>query len=138
MPNTNPQSSDAISQRRTSLHPLEEVELNRRVKRKRTSSAHVVQPLSADENNNEENQSQQSPQRPTADNKNSLNITMSSLLFEGYSSVTSNDSRYLDSRRTNEKWKDLIVFMYTEPSIMFYSNVFLMVRVSKIDTLYFV
>uniref|UniRef100_A0A2S2PD72 Uncharacterized protein n=1 Tax=Schizaphis graminum TaxID=13262 RepID=A0A2S2PD72_SCHGA len=52
---------------------------------------------------------------------------MSSLLFEGYSSVTSNDSRYLDSRRTNEKWKDLIVFMYTEPSIMFYSNVFLMI-----------
>ncbi|XP_025197389.1 uncharacterized protein LOC112596109 [Melanaphis sacchari] len=127
LPNTTPQSSDVISQRRTSLHPLEEVELNRRIKRKRTSSAHIAQPLSTDENNNEDNQSQRLPQQPIADNKNTLNIRMSSLSFEGYSSVTSDDSRYLDSRRANEKWKALIVFMYTEPSIMFYSNVFLMI-----------
>lgn len=127
LPNTNPQSSEVNNlQRRTSLHPLEEVELNRRVKRKRTPSGHIAQPLSIDENNNEENQNQQSPQQPTSDNKNMRDVRMSSL-FEGYSSVTSNDSRYLDSRRTNEKLKDLIVFMYTEPSIMFYSNVFLMV-----------
>jgi len=110
------------------------VELNRRVKRKRTSSAYSGQLLSAEENNNEENQSQRSPQQSTAaDNKSSLNIRMSFLLYEGYSSVTSIDSRYLDSRRTNEKWKDFVVFMYTEPSIMFYSNIFLMVSMSKID-----
>lgn len=127
LPNTNPQSSEVNNlQRRTSLHPLEEVELNRRVKRKRTPSGHITQSLSIDENFNEENQSQQSLQQPTSDNKNTRDVRMSSL-FEGYSSVTSNDSRYLDSRRTNEKLKDLIVFMNTEPSIMFYSNVFLMV-----------
>ncbi|XP_060860775.1 uncharacterized protein LOC132938116 isoform X2 [Metopolophium dirhodum] len=128
-PNPSPQSStsNVVNQRRTSLHPLEEVELNRRVKRKRTSSAYGGQPLSAEENNNEENQSQRSPQQSTADNKSTHNISRSSLLYEGYSSVTSIDSRYLDSRRTNEKWKDIVVFMYTEPSIMFYSNIFLMI-----------
>ncbi|XP_015379535.1 PREDICTED: uncharacterized protein LOC107173487, partial [Diuraphis noxia] len=126
-PNPSPQSSDVVNQRRTSLHPLEEVELKRRVKRKRTSSAHGGQLLSADENNDEENQSQRSPRQSTAGNKNTLNIRMSSLLYEGYSSVTSIDSRYLDSRRTNEKWKEFVVFMYTEPSIMFYSNIFLII-----------
>jgi len=135
--NPSPQSSDVVNQRRTSLHPLEEVELNRRVKRKRTSrsSTHGGQLLSADENNDEENQSQRSQQQSTAGNKNTtLNIRMPSL-YEGYSSVTSIDSRYLDSRRTNEKWKEFLVFMYTEPSIMFYSNIFLMV--SKKWILYF-
>lgn len=131
LPNTNPQSSEVNNlQRRTSLHPLEEVELNRRVTRKRTPSGHIAQSLSIDENINEENQSQQSSQRPTSDDKNTNDVRMSSL-FEGYSSVTSNDSRYLDSRRTNEKLKDLIVFLYTEPSIMFYSNVFLMVSCER-------
>eukprot|EP00102_Acyrthosiphon_pisum_P023485 XP_016660695.1 PREDICTED: uncharacterized protein LOC100572098 isoform X2 [Acyrthosiphon pisum] len=127
--NPSPQSSrsDVVNQRRTSLHPLEEVELNRRVKRKRTSSAYGGQPLSAEEDNNEENQSQRSPQQFTTDNKSVHNIRRSSLLYEGYSSVTSIDSRYLDSRRTNEKWKDIVVFMYTEPSIMIYSNIFLMI-----------
>ncbi|KAL5243680.1 hypothetical protein ACI65C_011090 [Semiaphis heraclei] len=125
--NPSPQSSDVVNQRRTSLHPLEEVELNRRVKRKRSSSAHGGQLLSADENNDEENQSQRSPHHSTAGNKNTLNIRTPSLLYEGYSSVTSIDSRYLDSRRTNEKWKEFLVFMYTEPSIMFYSNIFLMI-----------
>ncbi|KAL4121761.1 hypothetical protein QTP88_014210 [Uroleucon formosanum] len=125
--NPSSQSSEVVNQRRASLHPLEEVELNRRVKRKRTSSAYGGQPLSAEENNNEENQSKRSPQQSTADNKSTLNIRMSSLLYEGYSSVTSIDSRYLDSRRTNEKWNDFVVFMYTEPSIMFYSNICLMI-----------
>ncbi|CAI6343268.1 unnamed protein product [Macrosiphum euphorbiae] len=131
-PSSQSSSSDVFNQRRTSLHPLEEVELNRRVKRKKTPSAHGGQPLSVEENNNEENKSQRSPQQSTADNKSTHNIRRSSLLYEGYSSVTSIDSRYLDSRRTNEKWKDFVVFMYTEPSIMFYSNIFLMVSMSKI------
>lgn len=61
---------------------------------------------------------------------------MSSLLYEGYSSVTSIDSRYLDSRRTNEKWNDFVEFMYTEPSIMFYSNICLMVNMSKLDIIF--
>ncbi|XP_022161527.1 uncharacterized protein LOC111027451 [Myzus persicae] len=126
-PSASSQPSDVVNQRRTSLHPLEEVELNRRVERKRTSSYYGGGPLPADENNDEENESQRSLQRSTADNKNTLNTRMSSLLYEGYSSVTSIDSRYLDSQRTNEKWKDFLVFMYTEPSIMFYSNIFLMI-----------
>ncbi|KAE9527314.1 hypothetical protein AGLY_013012 [Aphis glycines] len=136
LPNTKPQSSEVNNlQRRTSLHPLEEVELNRRVTRKRTPSGHIAQSLSIDENINEENQSQQSSQRPTSDDKNTRDVRMSSL-FEGYSSVTSNDSRYLDSRRTNEKLKDLIVFLYTEPSIMFYSNVFLMVSREQMEEIF--
>jgi len=79
---------------------------------------------SSDENN-EINLSQQVSQQSTT-NKNTLKV-ISFLLFEGYSSVASDSSRYLNSRHTEKKWKYLIVFMYTEPSIMFYSNVFLMV-----------
>jgi len=102
------------------------------------SSAHGGQLLSPDENNDEENQSQRSLQQSTAGNKNTLNTRMSSLLYEGYSSVTSIDSRYLDSRRTDEKWKEFTVFMYTEPSIMFYSNIFLIVSIlSKIGIIFF-
>jgi len=75
--------------------------------------------------NNEINLSQQVSQQSTT-NKNTLKV-ISFLLFEGYSSVASDNSRYLNSRHIDKKWKYLIVFMYTEPSIMFYSNVFLMV-----------
>lgn len=52
---------------------------------------------------------------------------LSSSLFEGYSSITSINSRYFNSQYTNEKWKTLILFMYNETAIMFYSNIILIV-----------
>lgn len=71
-------------------------------------------------------------QQSAANSKNTIQIiTMSSSLFEGYSSGTSINSRYLDSQQTNKKWKDLLEFMYKETSIMFYSNIFLIVSLTN-------
>lgn len=77
-------------------------------------------------NNATNNQNQRALRQSTTDNENAKQIRLQPSSFEGYSSVTSIDSRYLNSR-TNEQWKHLIAFMYSESSIMFYSNVFLMV-----------
>lgn len=94
-----------------------------------SSSQRNHQTSSSDYENNEINPNQQTSQKSVINNEGNLKAAVPpSLLFEGYSnSVASDDSRYLNSRHTDEKWKYLLVFMYTEPSIMFYSNVFLMV-----------
>lgn len=73
--------------------------------------------------------SQQVPQQSTVDSKNTLGISMSSSSNDEIqleSSMTSIHNT-LDRQHSNEKWKDLLLFIYSESSIMFYSNVFLIV-----------
>lgn len=115
-------------QRRTSMHPLEEKKLNKKSNKTISENRSAHQTLSNE--NYEENPNRQvSSQGTMTDNQNIVRQSTgpSSSFFEGYSSVTSINSRYLCGRRINEKWKNLLVFMYTAPSIMFYSNVFLIV-----------
>lgn len=85
--------------------------------------------MCSDKNNENYLQSRQDSQSTPDNATSTLKVTLSSSLFEGFSSVTSVNSNryYLDINHENEKWKDLLVFMYTEPSIMLYSNVFLIV-----------
>lgn len=119
-----PQSSGiSKNSKKTSLHQLEEIE--RKNKARNKVSVKHIQIFS--NRNNKNDRSQQASQQFTADNTHTLKKSESSSFFEGYSSVTSINSRYIDSNQENEKWKDLIVFMCTESSIMLYSNVFLMV-----------
>jgi len=119
-----PSTNRPTNTRRTSsLHPLEEIERN---KQRRMSMSVSPSANQSYKNNATNNLNQRAPQQSTIDNKNEIKIRLQPSSFEGYSSVTSIDSRYLNSH-TNEKWKHLIAFMYSESSIMFYSNVFLMV-----------
>lgn len=123
--NTDLQSSTDKSKTKetTSLHLLEEVERNKL--RKIITHMSPLKPWQSDVSD-DETLSQKSLQSSTNDNENPAKVRISSS-FEGYSSVTSFDSRYLNSQHTIEKRHYLLEFMFSEPSIMFYSNVFLMV-----------
>lgn len=72
---------------------------------------------------------QQVSQQSIADTKNTLETTMLSSSndeFQLEGSMTSIDSTFV-RQHTNEKWKDILEFICSESSIMFYSNVFLIV-----------
>lgn len=79
--------------------------------------------------NNEANYLTMRSRQTTADDGNALKVETTSLFFEGYSSETSiNTTGYMDRENTDNTCSDIIVLVSTEPSTMFFTSVFLMVR----------
>lgn len=115
------------------MHPVEKAKQNKTVQRmmSTSSSTRTNQPAqsSSDENNGVNLTMRKPSHRTATDKRIALKVTSSTSFFEGYRSETSiNTIGYMDIENTNNTYSDLIVFMHTEPSIMFYSSVFLMVR----------